>query len=43
MRAQALDAERKAVVSLRNEGKLGEEVLHRVQEDLDLEALQPDR
>jgi Na+/H+ antiporter len=43
MRAQALDAERKAVVALRNQGKLGEDVLNRVQEDLDLEALQPDR
>jgi CPA1 family monovalent cation:H+ antiporter len=43
MRGEALAAERKAVVALRNEGKLGEEVLHRVQEGLDLEALQPDR
>ena len=43
MRGQALEAERQAVVAMRNEGKLGEEVLVRVQEDLDLEALQPDR
>jgi CPA1 family monovalent cation:H+ antiporter len=43
LRAQALAAERQAVVALRNEGKISEEVLHRVQEALDLEALQPDR
>jgi NhaP-type Na+/H+ or K+/H+ antiporter len=40
---QALGAERSAVVALRNEGKISEEVLHRVQQALDLEALQPDR
>jgi monovalent cation/hydrogen antiporter len=43
MRNEALSAERKAVVALRNHGKISEEVLHRVQEALDLEALQPDR
>jgi monovalent cation/hydrogen antiporter len=43
MRGDVLGAERKAVVSLRNQGKISEEVLHRVQEDIDLEALQPDR
>jgi CPA1 family monovalent cation:H+ antiporter len=43
LRDQALAAERKAVVALRNQGKISEEVLHRVQEALDLEALQPDR
>jgi Na+/H+ antiporter len=43
LRGQALDAERKAVVKLRNEGKISEEVLHKVQEALDLEALQPER
>lgn len=43
LRAQSLHAERGAVVALRNEGKISEEVLHRVQEALDLEALQPDR
>jgi len=43
LRAEALAAERKAVVELRNQGKISEEVLHRVQEALDLEALQPDR
>lgn len=43
LRDQALAAERKAAVDLRNEGKITEDVLHRVQEALDLEALQPDR
>jgi CPA1 family monovalent cation:H+ antiporter len=43
LRDEALKAERHAVVVLRNQGKLSEEVLHRVQEALDLEALQPDR
>jgi monovalent cation/hydrogen antiporter len=43
LRAEALTAERRAVVALRNEGKISEEILHRVQEALDLEALQPDR
>jgi CPA1 family monovalent cation:H+ antiporter len=43
LRGQALAAERQAVVKLRNEGKISEEVLHRVQEALDLEAMQPER
>jgi monovalent cation/hydrogen antiporter len=43
LRGQALDAERRAAVALRNQGKVSEEVLQRVQEALDLEALQPDR
>jgi Na+/H+ antiporter len=43
LRGQALSAERQAVVALRNQGKISEEVLHRVQEGLDLEAMQPDR
>jgi CPA1 family monovalent cation:H+ antiporter len=43
LRGEALAAERKAVVELRNHGKISEEVLHKVQEALDLEALQPDR
>jgi CPA1 family monovalent cation:H+ antiporter len=43
LRGEALDAERKTVVALRNQGRISEEVLHRVQEALDLEALQPDR
>jgi Na+/H+ antiporter len=43
LRAEALAAERKAVVELRNRGRISEEVLHRVQEAIDLEAMQPDR
>ena len=43
LRGEALAAERKTVVELRNQGRISEEVLHRVQEALDLEALQPDR
>jgi Na+/H+ antiporter len=43
LRGEALSAERQAVVKLRNEGKISEEVLHKVQEAIDLEALQPDR
>jgi Na+/H+ antiporter len=43
MRDDVLGAERKAIVTLRNQGKLSEEVLQRVQQDIDLEALQPDR
>jgi CPA1 family monovalent cation:H+ antiporter len=43
LRSEALAAEREAVVALRNQGKIGEEVLRGVQEALDLEALQPDR
>ena len=43
LRNEALAAERRAVVKLRNEGKISEEVLHKGQEALDLEALQPER
>jgi CPA1 family monovalent cation:H+ antiporter len=43
LRDEALAAERKAIVGLRNRGRISEEVLHRTQEALDLEALQPDR
>jgi monovalent cation/hydrogen antiporter len=43
LRDDLLRNERQAVVELRNQGKLGEEVLHRLQEGIDLEALQPDR
>ena len=43
LRDDLLRTERQAVVELRNQGKLGEEVLHRLQEGIDLEALQPDR
>jgi monovalent cation/hydrogen antiporter len=37
VRRQLLEAERTAVVELRNEGRISEEVMHRVQRDLDLE------
>jgi len=37
VRRELLDAERSAVVALRNEGRIAEEVMHRVQRDLDLE------
>jgi monovalent cation/hydrogen antiporter len=36
-RRELLDAERSAVVGLRNEGRIADEVMHRVQRDLDLE------
>ena len=36
-RRELLDAERSAIVTLRNEGRIAEEVMHRVQRDLDLE------
>jgi CPA1 family monovalent cation:H+ antiporter len=37
LRRELLDAERGAVVALRNEGKISEDVMHRVERDLDLE------
>jgi Na+/H+ antiporter len=37
IRRELLDAERSAVVALRNEGRISDEVMHRVQRDLDLE------
>jgi len=37
VRRELLAAERSAVVALRNEGRISEEVMHRVQRDLDLE------
>jgi Na+/H+ antiporter len=37
LRRQLLEAERGAVLALRNEGRISEEVMHRVQRDLDLE------
>jgi len=43
LRNEALAAERRAAVELRNQGRISEEVLQRVQEALDLEALQPVR
>ena len=36
-RRELLEAERRAIVALRNEGRIAEEVMHRVQRDLDLE------
>ena len=37
LRRELLDAERRAVLSLRNEGIIPEEVMQRVQRDIDLE------
>jgi monovalent cation/hydrogen antiporter len=37
VRRELLDAERSAVVALRNEGRIADGVMHRVQRDLDLE------
>jgi hypothetical protein len=37
LRRQLLDAERGAVVALRNQGKISDEVMQRVERDLDLE------
>ncbi len=37
LRRELLDAERGAVHALRNEGKISEDVMQRVQRDLDLE------
>ena len=37
LRRELLDAERRAVVELRNEGTITEEVMQRVQRDIDLE------
>jgi CPA1 family monovalent cation:H+ antiporter len=36
-RRELLDAERSAVVALRNQGRISDEVMHRVERDLDLE------
>ena len=40
---ELLDAERAAVVALRNQGMIDDAVMHRVQRDLDLEAARLDR
>jgi monovalent cation/hydrogen antiporter len=37
VRRELLDAERSAIVGLRNEGRIAEEVMHRLERDLDLE------
>jgi Na+/H+ antiporter len=39
LRSAMIDAERRAVVKLRDEGAIGDEVLRRVQRDLDLETM----
>jgi len=36
-RRELLEAERSAIVALRNEGRIAEDVMHRLQRDLDLE------
>ncbi len=41
LRGELIDAERDAVVGMRNRGEISEEILHKLQQDLDLEALQP--
>lgn len=43
LRTALLEIERAALVALRNQGALSEETLQHLQEDLDLEALQPVR
>jgi CPA1 family monovalent cation:H+ antiporter len=39
IRTAVLDAEREAVIRLRDDGAISDEVLHRIERDLDLEAL----
>jgi Na+/H+ antiporter len=39
IRTAVLDAERNAVIGLRDDGLIGDDVLHRIERDLDLEAL----
>ena len=39
IRTAVLDAEREAVIRLRDDGIISDEVLHRIERDLDLEAL----
>lgn len=39
LRSAMIDAERRAIVKLRDEGAIGDEVLRRVQRDLDLETM----
>ncbi|MFL5669567.1 MAG: Na+/H+ antiporter [Chloroflexota bacterium] len=39
IRTAVLDAERDAVIGLRDDGVIGDDVLHRIERDLDLEAL----
>ncbi len=42
LRRELLEAERQAVIRLRNEGTITEDVMHRVQRDIDLEDLRLD-
>jgi hypothetical protein len=42
LRRELLEAERQAVIQLRNEGTITEEVMQRVQRDIDLEDLRLD-
>ena len=42
LRRELLEAERRAVIGLRNEGMITEEVMQRVQRDIDLEDLRLD-
>ena len=37
MRSDGLDAERRAIIELRNRGDIGDEVLHKIERELDLE------
>jgi Na+/H+ antiporter len=37
LRHQALEAERQAIVRLRNEGRISDDIMHRIERDLDLE------
>ena len=39
IRTAVLDAEREAVIRMRDDGIIGDEVLHSIERDLDLEAL----
>ena len=39
LRSAMIDAERRAIIDLRDQGAIGDEVLRRVQRDLDLETM----
>lgn len=43
LRQQLIEAERGELVALRNAGELTEDTLHKLQQDLDIEAIQPAR
>jgi CPA1 family monovalent cation:H+ antiporter len=42
LRREMLNAERLAVIELRNQGMISDEVLHRIEQELDIEALRLD-